>query len=170
MTNRKRNRNSNNSGILGFKNKEIENLIMFVNENDINELEIKEGSKGLKIKKSVEPIIAEVPITKSAAPIRAKKPQKSIEQKKPAVQVDKSKYHIIKSPIVGTFYRSPSPDSPSFVNAGDTVNKNSVLGIVEAMKVMNRISSDISGKVVKILMKNAEPVKAGDELFYLDKV
>jgi acetyl-CoA carboxylase biotin carboxyl carrier protein len=74
---------------------------------------------------------------------------------------------VIKAPIVGTFYRSPSPDAPSYVNVGDTVRKGQVVCIVEAMKLMNQIESDVDGVVTEILVENAQPVQFGQELFRL---
>lgn len=78
-------------------------------------------------------------------------------------------YHVINSPIVGTFYRSPSPDSPPFVEVGSEVEPGAVLCIVEAMKLMNEIESDVRGKVVKILVENAQPVEYGQPLFWIEK-
>lgn len=80
----------------------------------------------------------------------------------------KQKYHVIKSPLVGTFYRSPSPGAPPFVEEGDTVSKGQVLCIIEALKVMNEIESDVNGKVAKILVENGQPVEYGQELFYIE--
>lgn len=80
----------------------------------------------------------------------------------------KKKYHVIKSPLVGTFYRSPSPGAPPFVEEGDMVSKGQVLCIIEALKVMNEIESDVDGKVSKILVENGQPVEYGQELFYIE--
>jgi len=91
----------------------------------------------------------------------------------PKVEVAKEeekKYHVIKSPLVGTFYRAPSPGAPPFVEEGDIVSKGQVLCIIEALKVMNEIESDIDGKVVKILVENGQPVEYGQELFYIEPV
>ena len=81
---------------------------------------------------------------------------------------EEKKYHVIKSPLVGTFYRAPSPGAPPFVEEGDIVSKGQVLCIIEALKVMNEIESDINGKVVKILVENGQPVDYGQELFYIE--
>lgn len=80
----------------------------------------------------------------------------------------KQKYHVIKSPLVGTFYRSPSPGAPPFVEEGDTVSKGQILCIIEALKVMNEIESDVDGRVAKILVENGQPVEYGQELFYIE--
>ncbi len=81
---------------------------------------------------------------------------------------EKPSYHPIRSPIVGTFYRAPAPGEPPFVEVGDEVKKGQVLCIVEAMKVMNEIESDVDGRVVDILVKNGEPVEYGQVLFLID--
>ena len=89
------------------------------------------------------------------------------------VEIEKGesqKYHVIKSPLVGTFYRAPSPGAPPFVEEGDMVSKGQVLCIIEALKVMNEIESDVNGKVVKILVENGQPVEYGQELFYIEPV
>lgn len=79
-----------------------------------------------------------------------------------------AKYVTIKSPMVGTFYRKPSPDKPMFVNVGDTVNKNSVVCIIEAMKLFNEIEAEVSGKIVKILVDDASPVEFDQPLYLVD--
>jgi acetyl-CoA carboxylase biotin carboxyl carrier protein len=83
--------------------------------------------------------------------------------------VDDARYHEIKSPIVGTFYRAPAPDADSYIQIGDVVSVGSVLCIVEAMKLMNEIESDASGKIVKILVENGKPVEYNQPLFLLEK-
>jgi len=81
---------------------------------------------------------------------------------------EEKKYHVIKSPLVGTFYRAPSPGAPPFVEEGDIVSKGQVVCIIEALKVMNEIESDVDGKVVKILVENGQPVEYGQELMYIE--
>ncbi len=87
----------------------------------------------------------------------------------PAADADHGNYHEVRSPIVGTFYRSPSPDADPFVEQGDTVSTGDVLCIVEAMKLMNEIESDVSGKVAKILVENGQPVEYNQVLFLIEK-
>ncbi len=84
------------------------------------------------------------------------------------VSEEEKKYHVIKSPLVGTFYRSPSPGAPPFVEVGDIVSPGQVLCIIEALKVMNEIESDVRGKVEKILVENGETVEYGQPLFLID--
>ena len=86
----------------------------------------------------------------------------------PSEDIPKENLHVIKSPLVGTFYRSPSPGAPPFVEVGDMVSPGQVLCIIEALKVMNEIESDVRGKVVKILAENGETVEYGQPLFLID--
>ncbi|MCS6998563.1 MAG: acetyl-CoA carboxylase biotin carboxyl carrier protein [Aquificaceae bacterium] len=83
-------------------------------------------------------------------------------------EVSQENFHVIKSPLVGTFYRSPAPGAPPFVEVGDLVSPGQVLCIVEALKVMNEIESDVRGKLVKILVENGETVEYGQPLFLID--
>ncbi|HEY2738303.1 MAG TPA: acetyl-CoA carboxylase biotin carboxyl carrier protein [Thermoanaerobaculia bacterium] len=103
--------------------------------------------------RSAAPASAPVPVSAAAAPAAAEKPAHA-----PGT-------HILTSPIVGTFYRSPSPDSPSFVEVGSRVKKGQVLCIIEAMKLMNEIECDVDGVIAEIYPQNAQPVEFGEPLF-----
>ena len=105
------------------------------------------------------PVAAPVPAAAPAAAPAPKAPEKAPE--KPG--------HLVTSPFIGTFYRAPSPDSPPFVDVGSVVKKGQVLCIVEAMKLMNEIESEIDGKILEILVKNAEHVEYGQPLFRIEK-
>lgn len=98
----------------------------------------------------------------ASAPIPAAESAPAVEEEKPSNLVE------IKSPMVGTFYRSPAPDAPPYVDEGLTVTKDTVLCIIEAMKLMNEIKSDANGRIVKILVENAQPVEFGQPLFLID--
>ncbi|SNZ03062.1 acetyl-CoA carboxylase biotin carboxyl carrier protein [Persephonella hydrogeniphila] len=134
----------------------------------IEEVEFENEKGRIKIKQYVGPK-KEVIAPTSQPVVEVKE-----EIKAPAhVEIEKKesqKYHVIKSPLVGTFYRAPSPGAPPFVEEGDTVSKGQVLCIIEALKVMNEIESDINGKVVKILVENGQPVEYGQELFYIEPI
>jgi len=144
--------------------KEIREIINLMNENDLTEIEVeREGSK-IKIKKSHfephESIHRAIPQYQvSAQPIA----QPAAE----AEPVTSSKKEI-KSPMVGTFYRSPSPETGPFVEVGQIVEVGQVVCIVEAMKLMNEIKSEIRGKVTEVLVENAQPVEFGQALFHLE--
>lgn len=133
----------------------------------IEEVEFETEKGRIKIKQYVGPkkevVSAPQPVVEVKEEIKA---PATVE-----VEKDGSKrYHVIKSPLVGTFYRAPSPGAPPFVEEGDMVSKGQVLCIIEALKVMNEIESDVNGKVVKILVENGQPVEYGQELFYIEPV
>lgn len=149
--------------------KEIKEVITLMNENDLTEIEIeREGSK-VKIKKGAQgaPIVVASPAAEyrpvasasAAAPISAQ----------PEVPSGKGLKEI-KAPMVGTFYRAPSPDAPPFVEIGQTIEIGQVVCILEAMKLMNEIKSDVRGKIAEIKVANAEPVEFGSVLFVLEPV
>ena len=92
----------------------------------------------------------------------------SSEAQQEAVSEEQSKYLTIKAPIIGTFYRKPSPEEPAFVEIGDTVSEGSVLCVIEAMKLFNEIESEVSGKIVKILVEDSSPVEFDQPLFLID--
>lgn len=148
--------------------KEIREIINLMNENDLTEIELeREGSK-IKMKKANGEYIASVPhqppvhiaaqpVAPAAAPAEAA-----------SASGDNSGKPVIKSPMVGTFYRSPSPDSPPFVEIGQVVEVGQVVCIVEAMKLMNEIKSEVRGKVVEVSVDNAQPVEFGQTLFVVE--
>lgn len=143
---------------------EIKKLIKVFESAKVTELSIQEGDLKIKISKNgssknVEYVQQNIPIE---APAVKTEPDKNVEP----VQ-DNS--HIVKSPIVGTFYRAPAPDADPYVQSGDSVSTGSVLCIVEAMKLMNEIESDISGKILQILVEDGTPVEFNQPLFKIEK-
>lgn len=147
--------------------KELRELIEFLREQDISEFELERGDVKVRIKRGSPPA---APVIVSAQP--AALPQPAIPQPeanppaagRPGPSAEEG-LHIVKSPIVGTFYESPSPGSPPFVKAGDTVESGQILCIIEAMKLMNEIEADASGEIVKRLVSNGQPVEYGQALF-----
>ncbi len=148
----------------------IKKLIKILESSEVTDLEIEENGTRVKLAKKVRVTqsvsYAQAPI---AAPANS---QTSVSVSK----TDDKKHadentglHEIKSPIVGTFYRAPAPDADSYVQVGDVVSAGTVLCIVEAMKLMNEIESDASGKIVKILVENGKPVEYNQPLFLLEK-
>lgn len=85
-------------------------------------------------------------------------------------EIDESKFHVVKSPMVGTFYRKPAPDKPPFINVGDEVKKGQVLCLIEAMKLFNEVEAEVDGKIVKILVDDASPVEFDQPLFLIEPV
>ena len=147
--------------------KEIKELINLMNENDLSELEIeKEGSK-IKLKKSSPDVPEGLPRPPSYRLENVPVVSKSLEES--SASSAKSTKQIA-SPMVGTFYRAPSPEAPPFVDVGQTVEIGQVVCIVEAMKLMNEIKSEIRGKVVEVAVENAEPVEFGQTLFVVEPI
>ena len=154
--------------------KELKELIEFLIEKDIAEFELERGDVKVRIRRGAERLAQPAPIpflqaaptapAVHAAPVTAAhanpSPTAPVE---PAAAADN--LHVVKSPIVGTYYESPSPGSPPFVKPGDQVEAGQVLCIVEAMKLMNEIESDVTGEIVKKLVNNGQPVEYGQELF-----
>ena len=151
----------------------IRKLIEIVEQSDIAEIEIKEGEHNIRITRSKEPVIMQAPAqqvvqaTAAPAPIAAPA-QASATESTPAASTETVSGHEIKSPMVGTFYITPSPDAEPFVSVGDHVNVGDTLCIIEAMKIMNPIESDVSGTIKKILVNAGEPVEYGQTLFIIE--
>ena len=154
----------------------IKKLIKIVEQSEITEFSVQEGDLKVKISKNSShiPQVSFQPVsdfTKQAAFIQEGSVQTAETTKSSALQEQsKSNLHEIKSPIVGTFYRAPAPDADPYVQVGDVVAPGTVLCIVEAMKLMNEIESDVSGKIVKILVDNATPVEYNQPLFLIESV
>ena len=157
--------------------KELKELVEFLIEKDITEFELERGDVKVRIKRGTpqaaqtsERIIAvstphpAVQVASAAVPVSGAPPDIPTTPAAPAPQPPE-KLHMVKSPIVGTYYESPSPGSPPFVKPGDSVELGQVLCIVEAMKLMNEIEADVAGEIVKSLMKNGQPIEYNQELF-----
>jgi len=146
--------------------KEIKELIKVFNSSDLSKLKVEDGDFGLTLEKGVAataPVQA-APVQQVQAPTPVEAPAVEAE-KKVADNADK-----ITSPMVGTFYRAPSPDSPPFVNVGDTVRKGQTLCILEAMKIMNELEAEFDCKILDILVEDGQPVEYDMPLFLVEKV
>jgi len=151
----------------------IKKLVKIVDTSGVTDLEIEENGLKIKIAKKIRraqvvteaklPLITSQPVVQSVSPL-----VKETVEKKAEVEVTAANIHEIRSPIVGTFYRAPAPDADSYVQVGAIVSPGSVLCIVEAMKLMNEIESDVSGKVIKILVDNGKPVEYNQPLFLIE--
>ncbi len=157
-----------------MKAKEIQDLIDFISKSGLDEVNIETEEFKIKVKKNTEAKVvqAAAPAPQpAAAPAPSPSPAPAAPsaggEGKPAAS-DDDKYVAIKSPMIGTFYRTPNPDNPAFVNVGDSVKAGDTVCIVEAMKLFNEIESDVSGKIVKILVDNATPVEYDQPLFLVD--
>lgn len=150
--------------------KELKELIEFLIEKDIAEFELERGDVKVRIKRAAEAPAAPPMAFVHHAPAPPAPPEyqgsPAAAPVPPAAQpVLDEGVHLVKSPIVGTFYDAPSPGSPPFIKIGDTVEAGQVLCIIEAMKLMNEIESDVAGEIVKKLVSNAQPVEYGQPLF-----
>ena len=154
--------------------KQIQQLIKFVSKTDVAEVNIENNNFKINIKgnsksnsEPVTQIIQQAPAsTPTTQPVQHEPVQKSVSNSNKETNTDN--FHTIKSPIIGTFYRKPSPDKDVFVNVGDTVGEGDVLCVIEAMKLFNEIESDVSGKIVKILVEDASPVEFDQPLFLIE--
>jgi len=151
---------------------EIQDLIKFVSKSGVSEVEIEQKDFKIvikaenKSKKEEHTVYVQAP-QQISAPAAAPVAVAPETPKAPIVSED-AKYITIKSPMIGTFYRSTSPDKPVLANVGDTIEKGKVVCIIEAMKLFNDIESEISGKIVKVLVDDASPVEYDQPLFLVD--
>lgn len=165
--------------------KDIQDLIKLINRSDLSEFRMKDGDFELTVRtneymknKGTTTQIMPMPAPPMPAPVAPPAPAPVAAPAPPPAaaapaapapaEEDTSKYLEIKSPMVGTFYRSPSPDKPIYVKVGDSVSVGSPVCIVEAMKLFNEIESEVTGKIVKVLVEDAQPVEYDQVLFLVD--
>ncbi len=156
--------------------KEIQNLIKFVSNSGVAEVKLETGDIKITIRTTLEgnapdiTYVQQAPIAQAMPQAIAATPAAPAAPAAPATPAadDNSKYITIKSPMIGTFYRKPAPDKSPFVEVGSAVNKGDVLCVVEAMKLFNEIESEVSGKIVKILVDDMSPVEFDQPLFLVD--
>ncbi|TVP44848.1 MAG: acetyl-CoA carboxylase biotin carboxyl carrier protein [Mongoliibacter sp.] len=153
-----------------MKAKEIQDLIDFISNSGLAEVKIETDEFKLSIKKHSEaPIRVESTVAAAPAPAPAPSPAPAAAAASSSEpKEDTSKYVEIKSPMIGTFYRTPNPDTDPFVSVGDSVTKGQTVCIIEAMKLFNEIESEVSGKIVKVLVENSQPVEYDQPLFLVD--
>ena len=151
--------------------KEIQQLIKFVAKSGVSEVKIESKDLKLSVKTGKTPsIVQSEPQVVYSAPVHNEPvvELKNLENNEAVSSEEDEGLITIKSPIIGTFYRKPSPDKPNFVEVGDSISEGSVLCVVEAMKLFNEIESECSGKIVKILVDDASPVEFDQPLFLVD--
>ena len=169
--------------------KEIQELIKFVAKSGVSEVDLEMGEMKISIKTppkkgrgQVETVVQQIPVATAPAlapvavqaapaaiPATPSAPAETTETPAaPAANDNDSNYITIKSPMIGTFYRKPSPDKDAFVSIGDEVSSGSVVCVVEAMKLFNEIESEVSGKIVKVLVDDMSPVEYDQPLFLVD--
>ena len=158
---------------------ELERLLSFMSNHGLEEVEYAHGGLKIRLKKAGSPAAtapvqaasSSVPAPQAGAAQHASNPPAAIAPPSAAsaspILVATADEHVIKSPIVGTFYAGPSPDAGSFVRVGDKVEAGQTVCIIEAMKLMNEIEADISGEIARVLVENGQPVEYGEPLFAL---
>jgi acetyl-CoA carboxylase biotin carboxyl carrier protein len=165
--------------------KEIQDLLKLVNKTNLTEVEIEKKEFKIKIRRKAQEsnVIYAAPqaVVPAAAPAPAPAPAQesapapkaeSVSNKKgkeDAADATSDDLYTFRSPMIGTFYRAASPENPPFVKVGDVVQKGQVIGIIEAMKLFNEIESEVEGKIVKILVDNAQPVEYDQPLFLIEQ-
>jgi acetyl-CoA carboxylase biotin carboxyl carrier protein len=155
--------------------KELKEILQLLDEKEITEFELEEEGMKLRVRKASpaaaapapvlvpQPVVVAAPPVSAAAPVAA--PAAAAPAAAPPAEAPDAGLVIVKSPIVGTFYRTPDPNSPPFVSVGDKIRPGQVMCIIEAMKLMNEIESELSGEVVTIHHESGQPVQFGDPLF-----
>ncbi|MFI4876670.1 MAG: acetyl-CoA carboxylase biotin carboxyl carrier protein [Blastopirellula sp. JB062] len=140
----------------------LRQLIELMKEHELSEIDLREGERQIQMKRGSSVAYAPAPMPTAAAPAPAAAPASA-----PAAAED-SHLVTINSPMVGTFYAKPKPDSENFAKVGDHIGEDSVVCIIEAMKVFNEIKAELTGKIVAVLVKNEDPVEFGQPLFKVD--
>jgi len=148
--------------------KDIENIIKMLKQNEVTEFELQQGDTRFKLCRTTAGTYAHTEARYELVPAVQGVPPLAAPSHTTAAQEDVGRFVKVESPIVGTFYRKPSPDAEFFVKEGDTVSKGDTLCIVEAMKLMNEIEAPTSGKVVKILGLEGQVIEFGEVLFLID--
>lgn len=139
----------------------LRSLVDFMKETELDEIEVSEDDNSIRLRRNMAPVAPVATEVAVAAPVAA--PAAPVEAAPAEISG-----HVLKSPMVGTFYRSPSPESDAFVSIGDKVKKGQTLCIIEAMKTMNQIEADKDGVVEQIIPENADPVEFGQALFVIN--
>jgi acetyl-CoA carboxylase biotin carboxyl carrier protein len=158
-----------------MKPKEIKKLIELLEQSNVHELEVSRWGKKVRISKSSKATSSStnsevVHVSAPSEAVQTLRQQTTVETAKPETKQISENTYEVKSPMVGTFYRSPAPDADPYVQVGDIVSANQVLCIIEAMKLMNEIEAEIRGRVIDILVENAQPVEYNQVLFRIEKL
>ena len=148
-----------------FDVRRIRRLVELMKEHDLSEIDLREGETRIRLRRGPDDVVTMVPQRTVAAPAPA--PASAARPAESAPAAD-DKLAVIKSPMVGTFYISPNPESPAFVKVGDHIGAESTVCIIEAMKVFNEIPAEVAGQIVARLVENGEPVEFGQPLFKVD--
>lgn len=152
-----------------FDVRKIRRLVELMKEHDLTEMDICQGDMRIQLRRDQEPAPTAMPVAPpvQSAPVPAPAPEAAPAATE-AAPADGPNIALITSPMVGTFYATPDPDSPPYVKVGDQVGKGTTVCIVEAMKVFNEIQSEVAGKIVAVLVENGEPVEFGQAIYKVD--
>jgi acetyl-CoA carboxylase biotin carboxyl carrier protein len=150
-----------------FDVKRIRRLVELMNEHELAEIDLRQADQRIRLRKGGEPLLTTVPARPTAVGDNSRAPASAPDQAAALAKAD-ADLALIKSPMIGTFFVSPSPEAPPFVKVGDHVGPTTTVCIIEAMKVFNEIPAEISGQVVSVLVENGEPVEFGQPLFKID--
>jgi acetyl-CoA carboxylase biotin carboxyl carrier protein len=154
-----------------FDIERIQRLVEMMDQHSISEIHLRDGSARIHLRRGAEtvaPLPASPPAYAAPAPPPAVSAARAAAEAPPAAPADAAHIALIKSPMVGTFYAAPDPDSPAYVKVGDPVGPESIVCIVEAMKVFNQIPAEVAGRIVAVLAENGEPIEFGQPLFKVD--
>jgi len=149
-----------------FDVRRIRRLIELMKEHDLSEIDIRDANMRIQLRRGGDHVVTVAPPHAAAVPVAAPVTSASAAADHP--KIDDAHIAVIKSPIVGTFYAAPNPESPPFVKVGDHVGPETTVCIVEAMKVFNQIPAETSGKITAALVENGQPVEFGQPLFKVD--
>ncbi len=151
-----------------MKSKEIRDLIDFIAETGLNEVNIETEELKLSVKRSADVLAQAAPIAAAVQPMVAPTVAQQADVSVATAPSDNENYVEVKSPMIGTFYRSANPESAPFVSVGDSISSGQIVCVVEAMKLFNEIETEVSGTIVKVLVDNSSPVEYDQPLFLVD--
>lgn len=152
-----------------FDPRKIRRLVELMKEHQLSEIDLQQGDVRIRLRGAREPKMVTVETARPTVVVeQTSRTAPPGDAKPPAAPVAEGNFELIKSPMVGTFYSSPNPEAPSFVKVGDHVGPETTVCIIEAMKVFNEISAEVTGKVVAILVENGEPVEYGQPLYKVE--
>ena len=150
-----------------FDVRRVRRLVELMKEHDLSEIDIREGETRIKLRRGADPVVTVAAPRARRGPLSRRRRQCRLPPGE-LPKADDAHIAVIKSPIVGTFYAAPNPESPAFVKVGDHVGPETTVCIVEAMKVFNQIPAEVSGKITTVLVENGQPVEFGQPLFKVD--
>ena len=151
-----------------FDVEKIRHLVELMEEHDLSEIDLRQGETRIQLRRGRDPADPPAVVSASVSAAAAARPPEGASGGGGDASANTEHLAVIKSPMVGTFYAAPDPDSPPYVKVGDHVGSETTVCIVEAMKILNHIPAEVSGKIVSVLVENGEPVEFGQRMFEVD--